>query len=118
MDWISFTKLDKSDILYGKTFNHALGVYKISDINRTWPNIPSVAPSVAPSIRGSAIQSVAPSAAQSVHGESTPAIHLEYDEPVNDTTTILQLTQEQLVILQTQQQQMLQDIEGQDGEMM
>ena len=22
MDWISFTKLDKSDILYGKTFNH------------------------------------------------------------------------------------------------
>jgi hypothetical protein len=43
---------------------------------------------------------------------------LEYDEPVNDTTTILQLTQEQLVILQTQQQQMLQDIEGEDGEMM
>lgn len=27
--WISFTKLDKSDILYGRYFVPALGVYKM-----------------------------------------------------------------------------------------
>jgi hypothetical protein len=43
---------------------------------------------------------------------------LDYAEPVNDTTTILQLTQEQLQQLFQTQQQMLQDIEGEDGEMM
>ena len=79
---------------------------------------PSVAPSIAPSAIQSAIQSAAISAAPSVHGESTPQIHLDYAEPVNDTTTILQLTQEQLQQLFQTQQQMLQDIEGEDGEMM
>jgi hypothetical protein len=55
-----------------------------------------------------------------VHGESTPAIQLEMQEPANDdTTTTLQLTQEQLAqLLQAQQQQMLQDLEGENGEMM
>jgi hypothetical protein len=48
-----------------------------------------------------------------------------HDVPTNatphvdhDTMTTLQLTQEQLQQLLLMQQQMLQDIEGQDGEMM
>jgi hypothetical protein len=82
--------------------------------------------SLAPSVNQSVHQSLAPSVNQSVHGDSSPPIQLDvHDVPTHaippvehDTMTTLQLTQEQLQQLLIMQQQMLQDIEGQDGEMM
>jgi hypothetical protein len=55
-----------------------------------------------------------------VHGDSTPSIQLElqeYMQPEN-TASVLQMTQEQLQQLVELQQQMMKDLEGQDGEMM
>ena len=86
----------------------------------------SLAPSVNQSMHQSVMGSAVASAAQSIHGESSPPIQLDvHDVPTHaippvehDTMTTLQLTQEQLQQLVIMQQQMLQDIEGQDGEMM
>ena len=82
----------------------------------------SAPPSVVPSTKQSAAASVAPSAPNSIHGESTPTIHLELQEPelinINNTTHTLQLTQEQLQQLLQLQQQMMNDLEGEDGAMM
>jgi hypothetical protein len=71
------------------------------------------------------------SAQQSVHGDSSPQLYLESNEAIAeisevhdvisvppDTATTLQLTQEQLTQLLALQQQMMQDLEGQEGEMM
>jgi hypothetical protein len=82
---------------------------------------PSAAQSKAPSIAPSAAQSKAPSAAPSVHGDSTPTIQLELQEYVQqpeNTESVLQLTQEQLQQLVQLQEQMMQDLEGEDGAMM
>ena len=87
---------------------------------------PSVRESVNPSVRESAAITAVASATQSIHGDSSPPIQMDvHDVPTNatphvdhDTMTTLQLTQEQLQQLLLMQQQMLQDIEGQDGEMM
>ena len=83
---------------------------------------PSIAPSAhqsaAPSISPSAHPSAAPSAHQSMHGDSTP-ITLELHEYVQQPMDIaLQLTQDQLRQLLQQQEQMMKDLDGQDGEMM
>ena len=92
----------------------------------------SAAPSMHQSIAPSMVPSAVPSAAQSIHGDSSPRIQLEFQEvhdvPTNadpnagvhdhDTMTTLQLTQEQLQQLLQLQQQMLQDIDGENGEMM
>jgi hypothetical protein len=102
--------------------------------------VPSVVPSVhqsvhqsaAPSVNQSAAPSVNQSAAPSVHGDSSPRIQLDvqdvhdvptYTDPstvvhAHDTMTTLQLTQDQLQQLLQLQQHMLQDMDGQDGEMM
>jgi hypothetical protein len=65
-----------------------------------------------------------------VHGDSSPPLQLDSNEAnaisevhdvmsvPPDTATTLQLTQEQLTQLLALQQQMMQDLEGQDGEMM
>jgi len=69
-----------------------------------------------------------------VHGDSSPPLQLDSNEAMAeanaiaevhdvmsvppDTATTLQLTQEQLTQLLALQQQMMQDLEGQDGEMM
>jgi hypothetical protein len=63
-----------------------------------------------------------------VHGDSSPPLQLDSNEAISevhdvmsvppDTATTLQLTQEQLTQLLALQQQMMQDLEGQDGEMM
>jgi hypothetical protein len=68
-----------------------------------------------------------------VHGDSSPQLYLESNEAISetnamsevhdvmsvpDTATTLQLTQEQLTQLLALQQQMMQDLEGQEGEMM
>jgi hypothetical protein len=86
--------------------------------------VPSVAPSLHQSAHQSAVpsahqsaapsahQSAVPSAHQSVHGDSTPVV-LEVPEH-----TSLQFTQEQLQQLLQQQEQMMKDLDGQDGEMM
>jgi hypothetical protein len=81
----------------------------------------------------SATQSAPISARQSVHGDSSPQLYLESNEAISetnamsevhdvmsvpDTATTLQLTQEQLTQLLALQQQMMQDLEGQEGEMM
>ena len=86
---------------------------------------PSVHQSAAPSIAPSAHQSKAPSAVQSaapsVHGDSTPSIQLElqeYMQQPENTASVLQLTQEQLQQLIELQQQMMKDLEGEDGAMM
>ena len=86
---------------------------------------PSKAPSVAPSLHQSVAPSVAPSlhqsVAPSVHGDSTPTIQLElqeYMQQPENTESVLQMTQEQLQQLIAMQQQMMQDLEGEDGEMM
>ena len=93
----------------------------------------SAQPSAQPSVRQSAQPSAQPSAQQSVHGDTSPPIQLDSNEDlaetnvisevhdvisVPDTATTLQLTQEQLNQLLALQQQMMQDLEGQDGEMM
>jgi hypothetical protein len=80
--------------------------------------------SAQPSVR----QSAQISAQQSVHGDSSPPLQLDSNEAISevhdvmsvppDTATTLQLTQEQLTQLLALQQQMMQDLEGQDGEMM
>jgi hypothetical protein len=81
---------------------------------------PSIAPSIAPSLHQSAVQSATPSIAPSVHGDSTPTIQLELQEHMQpeNTASVLQLTQEQLQQLLALQQQMMQDLEGEDGAMM
>jgi hypothetical protein len=69
-----------------------------------------------------------------VHGDSSPPLQLDSNEDLTevnaisevhdvisvppDTATTLQLTQEQLEQIVFLQQQMMQDLEGQDGEMM
>jgi hypothetical protein len=53
-----------------------------------------------------------------VHGDSTPTIQLELQENVQQPESVLQLTQEQLQQLIASQQQMMQDLEGEDGAMM
>jgi uncharacterized membrane protein YgcG len=79
---------------------------------------PSAHPSAAPSIAPSAHPSAAPSAHQSMHGDSTP-VTLELHEYVQQPMDIaLQLTQDQLRQLLQQQEQMMKDLDGQDGEMM
>jgi len=89
---------------------------------------PSVHQSAAPSVHQSAApsvhQSAAPSAHQSVHGDSTPVaveVH-EYEMPIDyaqqPANIALQLTQDQLQQLLQQQEQMMKDLDGQDGEMM
>jgi hypothetical protein len=92
---------------------------------------PSAQPSVRQSAQPSVRQSAQPSAQQSVHGDSSPPIQLDSNEAANivsevhdvisvppDTATTLQLTQEQLNQLLALQQQMMQGLEGQEGEMM
>jgi hypothetical protein len=99
----------------------------------------SPAVSVQHSAAISATQSVRQSATQSVNGESSPPIQMAVFDVPNDandandavpeiyavpdandaiTTTTLQLTQQQLQQLLQMQQQMMLDLEGQDGEMM
>jgi len=89
---------------------------------------PSVHQSAAPSVHQSAApsvhQSATPSAHQSVHGDSTPVaveVH-EYEMPIDyaqqPANIALQLTQDQLQQLLQQQEQMMKDLDGQDGEMM
>jgi len=83
----------------------------------------SAAPSAHQSAAPSAHQSAAPSVAPSVHGDSTPTIHLEMQEYVQpqqpeNTEAILQMTQEQLQQMLALQEQMMKDLDGQDGEMM
>jgi hypothetical protein len=66
-----------------------------------------------------------------VHGDSSPPIQLDSNEAADivsevhdvisvppDTATTLKLTQEQLNQLLALQQQMMQGLEGQEGEMM
>ena len=80
---------------------------------------PSVNPSVPPSVNPSVPPSVHPSAPHSVHGGTTPHETIIMDvHNVPDETPVLQLTQEQLLELQQLQQQMMQDLDGEDGEMM
>ena len=95
--------------------------------------------SAAPSVRQSPAISVRQSATHSVNGESSPPIQMAVFDVPNDatdatdpvpeiyavpdatdsiTTTTLQLTQQQLQQLLQMQQQMMLDLEGQDGEMM
>jgi uncharacterized membrane protein YgcG len=78
----------------------------------------SAAPSAHQSAAPSAHQSATPSAHQSVHGDSTPTVQLELQEYMQPANLALQLTQDQLAQLIQQQQQMMQDLEGQPGEMM
>ena len=78
----------------------------------------SAAPSAHQSAAPSAHQSAVQSAQQSVHGDSTP-VALDVNEYIQQPIDLaLQLTQDQLAQLIQQQQQMMQDLEGQPGEMM
>ena len=80
---------------------------------------PSMNPSANPSANPSVNPSANPSAPHSVHGETTPHETIIMDvHNVPDETPVLQLTQEQLLELQQLQQQMMQDLNGEDGEMM
>ena len=91
----------------------------------------SMQQSAAQSMQHSPAISVRQSATQSVNGESSPPIQMIDDATdavpeiyavpdANDaiTTTTLQLTEQQLQQLLQMQQQMMLDLEGQDGEMM
>ena len=83
--------------------------------------VQSAAPSIAPSAHQSKAPSATPSAAPSVHGDSTPSIQLElqeYMQQPENTASVLQLTQEQLQQMIELQQQMMKDLEGEDGAMM
>ena len=80
---------------------------------------PSANPSVNPSAHPSANPSAPHSAPHSVNGGTTPHESIIMDvHNVPDETPALQLTQEQLLELQQLQQQMMQDLDGEEGEMM
>lgn len=110
-------------------------VTAVSPVQSAPISAPRSAPhSAQPSVRQSAQISAQISAQQSVHGDSSPPLQLDSNEAMAeanaisevhdimsvppDTATTLQLTQEQLTQLLALQQQMMQDLEGQDGEMM
>jgi hypothetical protein len=83
---------------------------------------PSVQPSKAPSVQHSAPYSAQQSTTHSIHGGITPHdSNIITVQDVPDETLMLQLTEEQLqelLALQQQQDLMMQDLEGVEGEMM
>jgi hypothetical protein len=80
---------------------------------------PSAHPSANPSAHPSANPSAHPSAPHSVQGDTSPHDSIVMDvHNVPDETPDLQFTQEQLSDLEQMQQQMMQDLDGVDGEMM
>ena len=84
--------------------------------------VPSVQPSIVPSVQHSAPHSAQQSTTHSIHGGITPHdSNILTVQDVPDETLMLQLTEEQLqelLALQQQQDLMMQDLEGVEGEMM
>jgi hypothetical protein len=84
--------------------------------------VPSVQPSRVPSVQHSAPHSAQQSTTHSIHGGITPHdSNILTVQDVPDETLMLQLTEEQLqelLALQQQQDLMMQDLEGVEGEMM